>query len=477
MTRQKFLRNLIIALALVAVAGLAGQVRRAGHLRNKSRVVYCGTAAEGAPAAVVHDRDVLVRFRSGVTRAQVAALAARFNDRIEDRYESVEGLTAIHDLDGVGVEQVVEDYARETDVVEYVEADQRIYSEPLTGASVALERTESGMTNRITVANQPNDPMFGEQWALSNTGQREGQAGGDIAALKAWAQTKGDAETVVAVLDSGVDYTHPDLAMNMWVRPGSLARYSDAELGIIDDRFGFDADANDGDPMDDNGHGTHCAGILGAVGDNGTGIAGVNWRVSVMPLKFMGKGGFGTTKSAIEAINYVIDRKRAGVPVRVISASWGSTAYSRALEDAIRKAGDEGIIFIAAAGNSSVDADRTPHYPASYKLPNVISVAALDRTDRLASFSNFGAKTVHVAAPGAEIVSTWLQGKYFEASGTSMATPVVAGVAALVLATEPEMKVERLRALLIDSADPLDALKGKVASGGRLNAARALGAE
>jgi subtilisin family serine protease len=194
-------------------------------------------------------------------------------------------------------------------------------------------------------------------------------------------------------------------------------------------------------------------------------------------LKFIDASGSGTTKDAIKAINYVINRKRAGVNVRIISASWGSTMYSKALEDAIREAGDEGILFIAASGNASADADRSPHYPASYDLPNVMSVAALNRHDQLASFSNYGAKSVHIAAPGAEILSTWLNGDFREASGTSMATPEVAGVAALVLAAEPDLSMKQLRERLLKSVDKLDSLSGKVSSGGRINAARAVGAD
>ena len=193
-----------------------------------------------------------------------------------------------------------------------------------------------------------------------------------------------------------------------------------------------------------------------------------------MPLKFLGRGGYGTTKDAIEAINYAIERKKAGVNIRVISASWGSTAYSRALEDVIRKAGEEGILFVAAAGNASTDNDKTPHYPSSYKLPNVISVAALDRFDNLASFSNYGVKSVHIAAPGKEIMSTWLKGDYREASGTSMATPYVSGVAALALSAEPNLSVEKLREKLLKSVDKLDGLGGKIETGGRINAAKAV---
>jgi subtilisin family serine protease len=194
-----------------------------------------------------------------------------------------------------------------------------------------------------------------------------------------------------------------------------------------------------------------------------------------MPLKFLGRGGFGSTKDAIEAINYAIDRKKKGVNVRVISASWGSTQKSKALEDAIRAAGEAGILFVAAAGNSSTDNDRRPHFPSNYDLPNVISVAALDNSDLLASFSNFGSKTVHVAAPGKQIVSTWLNESYREASGTSMATPHVAGVAALIIANEPDITVKELRERILRSIDPIDLLNGKIFSSGRINAARALG--
>jgi len=193
--------------------------------------------------------------------------------------------------------------------------------------------------------------------------------------------------------------------------------------------------------------------------------------------KNFGASGSGTTRDAIEAINYVINRKKAGVNVRVISASWGSTQKSRALEDVIRKAGEADILFVAASGNSSVDTDRQPHYPSSYKLDNVISVAALDRNDQLTSFSNYGLKSVHIAAPGKEILSTWLDNDFREASGTSMATPMVAGVAALVLSKNPDMTVEDLRKLLFKSVDTLPSLKGKVVTGGRINAAKAVGAE
>jgi len=229
--------------------------------------------------------------------------------------------------------------------------------------------------------------------------------------------------------------------------------------------------------MDDNGHGTHCAGIIGAEGGNEIGVAGVNWTVKIMPLKFMDAEGVATVRDAIEAINYVINRKRAGVNVRVISSSWGTMAKSRALEDVIRKAGEEGILIVAAAGNASSDNDAKPHYPGSYDLNNVISVAALNRNDELTTFSNFGATSVDIAAPGQQIVSTWLEHGYQEKQGTSMATPFVSGVAALILAANPGISIDELRTRLLNSVDPLPSLKGKVTTGGRINAAKAVGSQ
>jgi subtilisin family serine protease len=476
MNRKNFLGHLALAVTLVLLAAFVGQMSRR-HKEQVSRVptereVSEQTEDAPPPPARVDEQgeqtEVIVRFRAGTTPAQMQRVAARLNDRVEDIYENVKGYAVIEDEDGLDAEEVVNEYLTQPEV-EYAERNFVIEAEP----EIPVE--EHDALNQPPAAG-PNDPLLGEQWALINTGQREGKAHADISALQAWQQkTTGSESIVVAVLDSGVDYTHPDLLNNIWIRPASLAPYNDEQLGEIDDEHGYNAVDNTGDPMDDNGHGTHCAGIIGAEGNNGVGISGVNWKVQIMPLKFMNAGGSGTTKDAIEAINYVIERKQAGVNVRVISASWGSTMRSRGLEDAIRKAGEAGILFVAAAGNASVSNDRTPHYPSSYPLPNVLSIAALDRRDQLASFSNYGPKSVHIAAPGREILSTWLEGEFKEASGTSMATPVVAGVAALVLSVEPKLSVEELRERLLKSVDPLDALQGKIQTGGRINAARALG--
>lgn len=465
MNRNNILIHLALAIVLILIAAFAGQLNRwrkqvRAHVgpipvAEKKRV---STAEEIALAEARAGRpEVLVKFKPGVSAEAIEELTARFNDRVEDRIESDPGLEAIDDLDNANADATAAKYNTLPEVE---------YAEP--NYDIELDATESALPPI-----RPTDPRFDEQWALANSGQRGGKQGADISAMHAWLTTTGSDKVVVAVLDSGVDYTHEDLAPNMWKRPNSVPAYHDDELGTVEDEAGFNAIENDSDPMDENGHGTHCAGIIGAEGGNDIGITGVNWKVRIMPLKFMNAGGFGTTKDAIEAINYVIDRKKAGVNVRIISASWGGTQRSRALEEVIRKAYENDILFVAAAGNSTVNNDRSPHYPSSY--PNVLSVAALDRNDALARFSNYGVKSVAIAAPGVDILSTWLGNEYEEKSGTSMATPVVAGVAALIVAENPRISVEQLKKQILASADPIVALNGKVATGGRVNAAKAVG--
>jgi thermitase len=467
MNRNNIFIHLALALVLILVAAFAGQLSRwRKQLKSQVRIVPASekkqprTAEEIALSDTRHfgRPEVLVKFKSGVSSQSIESLTSRFNDRIEDRVENVAGLTSIDDLDNADANAIVAEYSSLPEV-EYAEPNFDIELEEIDGPLVPI---------------LPRDPQFNDQWALANSGQRGGKQGADISATLAWATTTGSENVVVAVLDSGVDYTHEDLRGNMWVRPAGMDPYHDNELGSVDDVNGYNAIDGPSDPMDENGHGTHCAGIIGAEGENDLGIAGVNWKIKIMPLKFMNAGGFGTTKDAIEAINYVIDRKKAGVNVRIISASWGSTQKSRALEDAIRKAYENDILFVAAAGNASTNNDRNPHFPSSYNVPNVISVAAMDRKDQLATFSNYGAKSVAIAAPGVEILSTWLGNQYEEKSGTSMATPVIAGVAALIVAENPRLSVDDLRKRLMDATDPIVALKGKTVSGGRINAAKAL---
>ena len=468
MNRNNFLIHAALAIVLILVAAFAGQLNR-WRKDWKSRVHVVPVEEKKRPNTTQeiaiaetnasHRPEVLVKFKSGLSLEQLEELSAQFNDRIEDRIENAPGWAAIDDLDDANAAATVAQY-RALPQVEYAEENFEI-------------KIPDAVDNALEPL-LPNDPQFNDQWALANSGQRGGTQGADISATLAWATTTGTRDVVVAVLDSGVDYRHEDLEPNMWTRPASIDPYEDADLGIVDDVYGFNAIENASDPMDEHGHGTHCAGIIGAEGQNGIGISGVNWQVRIMPLKFMNAGGYGTTKDAIEAINYVINRKQAGVNVRIISASWGSTQKSRALEDVIRKAYENDILFVAAAGNASVDNDRSPHYPSSYNVPNVVSVAALDRKDQLASFSNYGVKSVAVAAPGVDILSTWLGNAYEEKSGTSMATPVVSGVAALILAEHPRMSVDDLRRKLLASTDPIVALKGKTVTGGRINASKAL---
>jgi thermitase len=494
MNRQNFYGHLALAAAVIILAAFVGQMRRmeSRHDSFERRNVVVVThdtdndvnESEDFDNEEEDDAEVIVRFRTGTSREAIGRITERLNDRLLDRFEFINNEAVIADEDGLSPETVAAEY-RHLPEVEYAEPNFLIDLDPgETGGAFDMQARDDDDDDDPPVVRQtsgdglqPNDPLFKEQWSLLNTGQRAGKQGADVCATRAWAKTKGTRKIVVAVIDTGVDYTHQDLHNNIWTRPAGLAPYEDLDLGEFDDLHGFDAADNDGDPMDDNGHGTHCAGIIGAEGDNNDGIAGVNWKVEIMPLKFLSRNGSGTTKDAIECINYVVARKKAGVNVRIISASWGSTARSRALGDAIKRAGDEGILFVAAAGNSSTNNDQRPHYPSNYDLPNVVSVAALTRTDALARFSNYGAKTVHIGAPGAEIMSTWPNNLYEEHSGTSMATPVVSGVAALILSVNPDLSVTDLRRRLLDSVDKIPTLDGKVSSGGRVNAARAVKAE
>jgi len=470
MNRNNIWIHVGLAIVLITIAAVLGQIDRwktalnvpnAESPRRVEKIVKLDKT-DAKPA------EILVRFKPGVSIDKIRAITSTNHDKLTDEIESVGGLSIIDDLDDDDAQTVADQYAAMSDV-SYAEVNNQIKLD-----DPPQQKFWSDGVLRDTSEERPNDPQFDDQWALNNLGQDGGKKRADIDALEAWVTTKGSSDVVVAVLDSGVDYTHVDLRENMWIRPENVPAYTDDELGTFNDLNGFNGTDKIADPMDDNGHGTHCAGIIGAEGDNGEGIVGVNWHVKIMPLKFLGRGGMGTTEDAIEAINYAIDRKKHGVNVRIISASWGSTSKSKALEDTIRAAGDAGMLFVAAAGNDGSNNDSRPHYPSNYDLPNVISVAALDRNDQLAGFSNFGVKTVHIAAPGKDILSTWLNDAYREASGTSMATPYVSGVAALIVASSPGISMKDLRDRILKTADPLDSLKGKVETGGRVCAANAI---
>lgn len=304
----------------------------------------------------------------------------------------------------------------------------------------------------------PNDPGLSGLWAMNR-----------ISAPAGWESTTGSKSVVVAVIDSGIDYTHPDLRANMWVNPDEIADngIDDDNDGYIDDVYGVNTYADSGDPADDNGHGTHCAGTVGGVGNNGVGIVGLNWTVSLMAGKFLGSDGSGSNAGAIEAIAYAVDHG-----ANVISASWGGEDYSLELYDAINYAKQHGVLFVTAAGNDSNNNDREPFYPASFHLLNIIAVAATDSHDRLASFSNYGANSVNVGAPGVGIRST-VPGGYAELSGTSMAAPHVAGLAALIKSAYPTMSLSEIRSRILNG-DSISALDRITTSGKRINVEKAL---
>ena len=320
----------------------------------------------------------------------------------------------------------------------------------------------------------PTDPRFGELWGLNNTGANEpggtsrGVQGADVSAFKAWEVTKGSKQVRIAVIDTGIEYTHPDLAANMWTNEAEAngeAGVDDDGNGFIDDIHGYDFANDDNDPIDGHSHGTHCAGTIGAVHDNGVGVAGVMADVQLIAVKFLTDSGSGTSANAVRAIDYA-----TSLDVDLMSNSWGGGGFSQAMFDAIERASEKGIIFTAAAGNSSSDNDVRPHYPSNYELPNVVSVAAHTAQDGLASFSCYGAKTVHIAAPGHNILSTVKNAGYSVFSGTSMATPHVSGALGLLLAHEGRMPHEEMRERLMATSEPIRSYRRKTISGGRLNA-------
>jgi hypothetical protein len=319
----------------------------------------------------------------------------------------------------------------------------------------------------------PNDTRFGELWGLKNTGASGGVAGADIDAALAWDTATGNRSTIIAVIDTGIDYNHEDLKANMWTNPGEIPgnNVDDDNNGYVDDIHGYDFYVGDADPMDLYGHGTHCAGTIAAVGNNALGVVGVNWNVSLMALKVFDDAGTGATDAAIvAAIDYACK-----MGVRVSNNSYGGAGYSQTVYDAINRAKQSDHLFVAAAGNSGSDNDLIPQYPASYDLDNIVSVAATDRRDGLANFSCFGANTVDLGAPGVEIMSTLptagspMGALYGQAQGTSMACPHVAGAAALVFSVDSQLSYASVKTALLGNVDPIPSLAGKCLTGGRLN--------
>ena len=318
----------------------------------------------------------------------------------------------------------------------------------------------------------PNDPRFGELWGLRNLGSNGGTPDADIDAELAWDQTTGNRDVVVAVIDTGVDYLHPDLVGNIWSNSDEVAGngIDDDGNGFVDDIRGYDFYAGDADPMDGHSHGTHCAGTIGAVGNNNYGVVGVAHSVSIMPVSIFGPSGrFAGTSNAIAAIYYAVDNG-----ADILSNSWGGGGYSTLLKRAIEYARDRNVLFVAAAGNDGSNNDNAPHYPSSYDVENVISVAASDRRDEIPYWSNYGRQSVDLAAPGEDVLSTIPNERFGDKSGTSMATPHVAGAAALLSAYNRDLSALEIKNLLLSSVDSKTAYQGRTRSGGRLNVAAAL---
>jgi subtilisin family serine protease len=325
----------------------------------------------------------------------------------------------------------------------------------------------------------PNDPEFSKLYGMKNSGQSAGVIGADIGATAAWEETTGSKGVLVAIVDSGMDYNHSDLKDNVWTNPGESGLdangkdkrtngIDDDGNGFVDDWRGWDFYNDDNDPMDDNGHGTHVAGTIGAVGNNESGIVGVNWSVSMVPIKVFSGSGATTTDMLVKGVEYATT-----LGVFVSNNSWGGGAYSDAIYSAIKKASDKGILFAAAAGNEGENNDVGDHYPSNYDLPNIISVAAINRRDNVSAFSNYGANTVDVAAPGEDIYSTLPNGLYGLKSGTSMATPHVTGALALIRSRYPQAAALEIKEKLLASTVKTAALDGRVIYG-RINVANSM---
>ncbi|CAD5966035.1 Thermitase [Planktothrix agardhii] len=364
------------------------------------------------------------------------------------------------------VEKIISTYKNDPRF-EYIEPDYIITLEDVEKPSSATESSEK-ITPQATT---PNDPGYSQLWGLNNIGQSGGTADADIDAPEAWDIQKGNQNLVIGVIDTGVDYNHPDLSANIWTNPGEIAGdgIDNDSNGYIDDVRGWDFAYNDNNPMDVHGHGTHVAGTIAGKGNNGVGVTGVAWNAKIMPLKFLNDSGSGSLSNAILAINYATAKG-----VKLTNNSWGGGGYTQALSDAINTAGQQGALFIAAAGNSSLNTDITPAYPASYNLSNIISVASTTRTDGLSSFSNIGATTVDLGAPGSDIYSTLPNSSYGTYSGTSMASPHVTGAAALLWSQNPTWTAQQIKNRLMSTGDSISALNGKTVSGKRLNINNAL---
>jgi subtilisin family serine protease len=392
-----------------------------------------------APSAA--DR-LLVKFQPGTTTAAEDSLLAAAGTSVLTAFP--DGPTVVETGPGIDPAQALGQF-KSSPLVAYAEPDSTIH----LADTAALP----------TVApDYPTNARFGQQWGLNNPNDV------DIDAPEAWSVTTGSTSTIVAVIDTGVDLTNPALVSRLWVNPTASRPRAPV--------FGWNFLNNTGNVQDYNGHGTHVTGILAAAGNNGQGIAGVDWQARIMPLKILDSTGSGSLDAAVSAVYFAADHG-----ARVINASWGSNTPDPALADAIRYADQKGVVFVNAAGNDGVNTDVAPTYPGSYRLPNMLVVAAVDQNGNLASFSDYGAQTVDLAAPGVGILSTYPRrfGSYAYLSGTSMAAPFVSGVVSLLAGLHPSWTAEQLVQRVLATTKPLPSLAGKTITGGMVDAAQAVG--
>lgn len=384
---------------------------------------------------------------------------------------------------GYGFQQVSAPGVSQQFVSAWATANKALYVEPSVvrdKPAASFSRTNlSSAGSARTLAAAPNDPSFSQQWALSNTGQNGGKVGADMSALSAWEITTGSSAAVVAVMDTGVDYRHPDLAANMWTRPSNIPA---SVIGV----HGYDTGDDDADPMDDSakaGHGTHVAGIIGARGNNGIGISGISQTVSIIAMKIADSSG--ALVGDLAAMAKLVELKQNyGVNIVAANASYGGPTASQAERDAISLLNSAGILLVAAAGNSSSNTDGgRRNYPSGFDAPNIIGVAATGNNDSLAYYSSYGKTSIDVAAPGGAqsssndprgILSTLPNNTYGFYQGTSMATPYVTGLAALLKAAKPVATATEIRTAILNGVDKVAALERFVATGGRVNARRSL---
>lgn len=386
--------------------------------------------------------ELIVKFKKPTTRASVMNTLNHLSVRSVQEYEKIPGLRRVRLAPGVDVQEAIATYTKQPNVE---------YAEP---------------NFRVSKSSIPNDPEFSNQWGLNNVGQTSEVAvtDADIDAPEAWDITTGDSNIVIAVLDTGVDYSHLDLQANIFRNSGDCNSdgIDDDGDGYVDDCYGIDTVNGDSDPMDDNGHGTHVAGIIGADGDNGVGVSGVAWHVKILPCKFLDATGNGTVADAVACLDYVAAMKDRGVNIIATNNSWGGLPYSRALADAISAQTQRGILFVTASGNDGADHDQAQIYPCNYDSPNILCVGAFTEADVLANFSDRGAHTVHIAAPGFDVLSTLPGNSYGKLTGTSMAAPHVAGVAALLKSNNPLLDWRSIKNLIIAGGKPRAYMKASI---------------